>query len=218
MFPMARNPGTAAILMLNCLISGGVAVGAQMGGAPIFFPIIFGLIAVVILLILPDLWFYRSVVDISPRELVVSGGLFGLGATRSIAAADVKSIETRQGMFCGQTTYYKIVAVCNDGKQITLGKRLPGAPPCGGRGSTNERSNRSHIMNITTRREFIQRASLAMAGGAAALLAAETRGEEPATPQVDSAPNAPERQNFPPTWATGSSRGGWPTPCGTARG
>ena len=108
--------------------------------APIVFPIIFGLIGAAVLFFLPDLWFYRSVVDISPRDLAVSGGLFGLGAMRRIAAADVKVMETRQGMSCGQTVYYSVVVVCSNGKRITLGKRLPGAQAGGGRCPANGRS------------------------------------------------------------------------------
>ena len=116
----------AVVFTVNCLLFGGVAGVAWKAGAPLFFPIIFGLIAAVTLCLLPNMWFYRSVVYISPRELAVSGGLFGPAATRRIAAADVKTMTTRQAFFCGQTTYFSLVVVCNDGKRITLGKRLPG--------------------------------------------------------------------------------------------
>ena len=47
-----------------------------------------------------------------------------------------------------------------------------------------------------TRREFIHRASLTMAGGAAALLGAETRRAEAAPPKTDSAPQRPRPLKF----------------------
>jgi hypothetical protein len=94
--------------------------------APLFFSIVFGLFDVLIFLILTDLWFYRSVIDVSPRGLAVTGGPFGLGATRQIEAADVKTLETERGMSSNQNVYYNLVVVRSNGARMTMGKRVRG--------------------------------------------------------------------------------------------
>ena len=125
-FPMARNPGIAVVLTIAWLVFAGAVVLMLNAGGHIFFPILFGLADALLFLNLSERLFYRSVVDISPRELAVCGGLFGLACYGCIEAANVKAIETRQGAAFNQTVYLNVVVACDDGKRITLGKRLPG--------------------------------------------------------------------------------------------
>lgn len=129
-FPMARQLGTAL----------GVAIMAiAFGGVPVFlfyqdvewwiaipFSIIFGLIGVFLLFVSLDLFFYRSVVDVSPDGLSLKAGLFGGRRRRWIPLSEVEAIKLDSNMGSEQQKYYDIVAVCSNGKKVTLGKHLPG--------------------------------------------------------------------------------------------
>jgi len=128
-FPMFRAPGMAIILAVLCLVFSGAIVVMLKAGELLVFPIVFafGLVDLLFLVILANVCFYRSVVDISARNLSIRGGLFGLGSTRRIEAARVKTMETRQVAWSNQSVYYSVVVVCGDGKPITAGTWLPGA-------------------------------------------------------------------------------------------
>jgi hypothetical protein len=123
-FPMGRNLGNSAGLTAFWLIWTGIIVLMIHLKAPIFFPIVFGLIDVLILLLVTDMWFYKSAMDVSPRGLTVTGGLLGWGKSQWVAVSDVAAIEPVQGMQSGQTVYCNIVVTCRSGKKITAAKRL----------------------------------------------------------------------------------------------
>jgi hypothetical protein len=124
-FPLGRNLGSSVSLLVFWLFWSGAILVMLHLKAPIFFPIGFGLFDVIILLIGLDLWFYRSMVDVSPRGLTVTGGLFGRGRPRQIEASSIDRIETVGGMTSGNMVYYNIVVVSR-GKKISLGKRVQG--------------------------------------------------------------------------------------------
>ena len=124
-FRMGRNLGNALGLTAFWLIWSGAIVLMIYLHASIFFPIVFGLVDVLILLPVADSWFYKSAVDVSPRGLTVTGGLFGLGKNQWVDASDVAKIEPAQGsMQSGQTVFYNIIIICRTGRQITTAKRL----------------------------------------------------------------------------------------------
>ncbi len=129
-FPMARDPAGAMAFTLAGAAFSSVPVlmfywdaGLVVG---LFFGIVFTLIGLLCLIFAMDLWFYRSVVDVSHRGLTVTGGLFGHGSPRWIETADVAKIETVSHVQSGKLMYYDLVIVCRDGKRVTAGKRLPG--------------------------------------------------------------------------------------------
>jgi Protein of unknown function (DUF3592) len=124
-FPMGRNPGSALGFSVFWLLLSGVVGLMYYLKAPILFPIVFGLVDVLILLLVADMWLYKSTVDASPRGLSITGGLLGLGKTQWVDASDVAKIESAEAMQSGQTAYYNIVLTCDAGKRITIGKRLP---------------------------------------------------------------------------------------------
>ena len=123
-FPRGRNPGSSLGLTVFWLIWSGIVVLILHLQAPLLFPIAFGIADVVILAIAVDLWFFRSVVDVSPRGVTVTAGRFGPGRSQWIEAADVAKIAPVQGMQSGQTVYYNIVITSRGGKKITAGKRV----------------------------------------------------------------------------------------------
>jgi hypothetical protein len=123
-FPMGRNLGSTLGISAFWLFWSGAIVLMIYLKAPLFFPIVFGLFDALILVFAADMWFYKSTVEVSPRGLTVTGGLFELGKIQWVDASDVAKIEPVQGMQSGQTVYYNIVVTCGAGKQITIGKRL----------------------------------------------------------------------------------------------
>ena len=134
-FPMARNPGAALIVTLISFTLGSVPfwIAFLEPGwlLRVFFGGIFGLIGLLFLLFAANLWFYRSVIDASPRGLTVTGGLFGRGPSRWIAAADVLKIQPISHFQTGEgssaVVYYDIVVTCAQGTQVTACKRLRGS-------------------------------------------------------------------------------------------
>jgi hypothetical protein len=123
-FPMGRNLGTSLGFLAFLLVWSGV-IGLMIHlGAPMFLPIVFGLFDVLILFLAVDMWFYKSAVDVSPRGLTVTGGLFGWGTPQWVDASDVAKIEPVKGMQSGQSLYYDIVVTRHSGKKITAAKRL----------------------------------------------------------------------------------------------
>ncbi len=108
-FPMGRNLGSALGISAFWLIWSGAIVLMIYLEAPIFFPIVFGLVDVLLLLFVADIWFYKSAVDVSPRGLKVTGGLFGLGKSHWIDASDVAKIEPAQGR-CNRASPFSIIS------------------------------------------------------------------------------------------------------------
>ncbi len=123
-FPMGRNLGNSLAFLAFWLIWSGAVVLMIYLKAPIFFPIVFGPFDVLLLFFALDLWFYRSAVDVSPRGLTVTGGLFGRGRPQWVDASDVARIEPVKGMQSGQSLYYDIVVTRRGGKKITAAKRI----------------------------------------------------------------------------------------------
>lgn len=126
LFPMARHVGMALGLTAFTAVWTAAIVLMLHLEAPIVFPIVFGLFDLLLVAAMVDVWFYRSAVDVSRYGLSITAGLFGFGRTQWIDAADVKQFQYKRGMQAGSTVYYNLVARLRDGKEITLGKRIPG--------------------------------------------------------------------------------------------
>ncbi len=135
-FPMARNPGAATSVTLASIVFGSVPFWLSYLKPGwliyLFFGGIFGLAGLFLLVVAVDIWFYRSVIDASPRGLTVTGGLFGCGPSRWIAAADVLKIQPDSHFQTGNgpcaVVYYDLVVTCAHGPQVTACKRLRGKP------------------------------------------------------------------------------------------
>ena len=133
-FPMGRNPITYFPLALfwPFWIGGLTFMGFRCWENPHFLPP-FILVFIVVLgvsVLLTDLLFYRSVVDVSQRGIAVTGGLFGRGAIRWIDAADIQKIDCKRSLWAvvgiGRVEfYYNLVIVRHNGKRVTIGKRIP---------------------------------------------------------------------------------------------
>lgn len=124
-FPMARNLGaTLGLTFFLTIWSGAIALMVHLG-APILFPIVFGLFELLLVWVTIDLWFYASQVEASPAGLAIRGGLLGLGRTHWIDADEIVRLETKSEMQSGTKVWNDILVRCQGGQQHTIGKRLP---------------------------------------------------------------------------------------------
>jgi hypothetical protein len=100
-FPAARNFGSALFATAFLAFWSGAIWLMLHFGAPIVFPIVFGLVELFLIWVVVDLWFYRSVVEARADGLTFRGGLLGIGFKRFWPAADVKQFETDHSMSAG---------------------------------------------------------------------------------------------------------------------
>jgi hypothetical protein len=125
-FPAARNLEVALPLTaIVALWSGAVWLMFHLG-IPIVFPIVFGLIDLLLIWIAADLWLYRSVVEARSDGLTIQGGLFGFGRQRHVAADEVKRIATSHSMSAGTKVWNNIVVEQRGGKERTIAHTIEG--------------------------------------------------------------------------------------------
>lgn len=125
-FPPARHKGMAFMATIMALIFGGVGVAPFFSDMPLFFGIIFGFFACVILFAwtLP-MWLFKSAIDVRPGELVLRRGLFA-GKIEQVSAEDVELLEMKSNMSSGEVKYYDIIARLKTGKKLKLAEHLLG--------------------------------------------------------------------------------------------
>ena len=123
-FPPARNRGTAVGLTLFLLLWLGATAATALLGAPIIFPIVFGLFAVLLIWAVLDQWLGVSRVTAGDGAVSVASGLMTAGRERRLAAAEVAEVVTRIGMQAGTTPYYDVVVVRRDGKKVVAGRAI----------------------------------------------------------------------------------------------
>jgi hypothetical protein len=122
---MMRNLGAIAGLAIFTVVWWGIVYFLRYAGAPLLFPIVFGLAGLLMLYGLLEMILYRSTVDVDEGGLSVRGGWLGIGRTRRIAREGIERLSAKRGMQSGRRVYYSIIAACRGGKSVTLGKRLP---------------------------------------------------------------------------------------------
>ena len=71
-----------------------------------------------------DLWLWRSTIDASRREIVIQGGLFGIGRKRRFQPEEIAEFSTATYGASSFSTLINIVAKLKAGKQVTAAKRL----------------------------------------------------------------------------------------------
>jgi hypothetical protein len=128
LFPAARNPGSAvfATVVTSCIAA--IVWFLRSIGAPIVFPIVFGLVGLGILLITLDLWFYRSVVEARSDGITFRGGLFGIGRRRFWPAKEIKNFGSDHAMSSGRNIWKNIEIELADKKKKTIAKSIGSKP------------------------------------------------------------------------------------------
>ena len=129
-FPMARQWKGAILVTLFAVLFLGLPVGlwwwSDLGGGIWIFSAVSGLVGFVTALIAVNLWFYKSKIEVSPRGLAVTGGLFGIGRRRWVDEEELVEIKKSNNFDSNGQKYYDLIVVCLDDQKITAGKYIPG--------------------------------------------------------------------------------------------
>jgi hypothetical protein len=124
LFPAARNPGAAISLTFFLLIWLG-CIGLQLHfGAPLIFPIVTGLIGVLILMGVLDLWLAVSRVTVDAGTLTWATGYLFPGRERTLHGSEIAAVVAVIGMQAGTTVYYDVAVVRKNGKKVKVGRSV----------------------------------------------------------------------------------------------
>jgi len=123
-FPMARHPGAALGLTLFWAIWSGFILLMHHLGAPLFFPLVFGVVDLLILAGVLDLWFGAGRLTVRSGTLECRHGLFGVGRQRRLEKEEILAFKSSRGMQAGRKLFYNLVAETGAGKKQVLGRRL----------------------------------------------------------------------------------------------
>jgi hypothetical protein len=124
LFPAARNLGAATgSTVFLVLWLGGLGLQIYFG-APLIFPIVTGLFAVLFLLAVLDLWLQVSRVTAGAGAVSWATGYIVPGREHTISASEIADVTTAIGMQAGNTVYYDIVLVRKVGKKAKLGRSI----------------------------------------------------------------------------------------------
>ena len=123
-FPAARHKGAATGLTFFFLLWSGFTWLLFALDAPILFPIVFGLFAVLILLGVVTLWFEQRSIEMRGDQLLLRGGMLGFHRTRTIPRDRITEIRTERGMQSGKKLYYQIKIDTDDGKSHLAANRI----------------------------------------------------------------------------------------------
>ncbi|MCG3148352.1 MAG: hypothetical protein PCFJNLEI_01795 [Verrucomicrobiae bacterium] len=124
-FPPARNLGAAAGLAIFALIWSGAIWLMIVKGAPVLFPIIFGLFEVLMLVGLAHMLLWGTRVIITPGEVRLESGIGSWRRVRVIPRSEIAEFKLAAGMQAGQRLYHDIKLHLTTGKSVTLASSLP---------------------------------------------------------------------------------------------
>jgi hypothetical protein len=118
LFPAARNPGAAAWLTLF-LALWTAAIGLMLHlGAPLFFPIVFGLFGLLLLYGVLELWLRVTRVTVDAGEVTMASGYLSPAGEQRFPDSEVADVTVKIGMQAGGRPYYDLALVRANGKRI----------------------------------------------------------------------------------------------------
>jgi len=123
-FRRARSKSAAFGLTVFTAIWCGFIAIMQNVGAPILFPIVFGLFALLMFWGLIDLWFKQTRVEVTAGRLAYNRRYIGAGKTLVFGTAEVARIRAKRGMQSGSKLFYRIVLETSAGKEHTLASQI----------------------------------------------------------------------------------------------
>ena len=124
LFRRARHVGAATGLTLFFFIWSGAILLMHHLGAPLFFPIVFGLFDLLLLWGMLELWLSVRRVEIARQGLSFSGSLLGLGRRRTVSAEEITGFKAIRGMQAGNHLYYRIQMSVLNGDQYIVASQL----------------------------------------------------------------------------------------------
>ena len=87
------------------------------------FPIVFGLVDIIIFLILIVSIFGSSTIEVNSRGLEITKRLFGIGSPKEYSQDSIKSIRPKMTMQSGNKSYYVIEFSMTDGSTVRAGRQ-----------------------------------------------------------------------------------------------
>ena len=127
-FPAARNPGFASGATAFLLIWTAIVVFLIWKHAPLIFPLVFGVIDLLMAAFAFDLWFRRSRVVATPAQVQIETAWFGIKKLSALKVSEVANIATDVGASAGHTAYYDLKIRTRDGRELTAAKNLGSKP------------------------------------------------------------------------------------------
>jgi hypothetical protein len=107
-FPSGRNPGAGIFTTIFFLGWSGVIFAMLKLGAPLLFPVIFGLFDLLLFYGVLAHWLGRITVSADTGLLKVDRRILGFGGERRLEGSVISAIEPAIGMQVGSTPYYDI--------------------------------------------------------------------------------------------------------------
>lgn len=126
-FAACRAPGPAFGLTVFTLIFWGSVWFLLHVGAPWIFPIVCGAFSLLMSLLALDLFIGTTRVAFAEGRVRITGGLLGLGPTRSIPCSEIEDVRTAITMQSGGrsgTPYYALKLVRRGGRTATAGEYI----------------------------------------------------------------------------------------------
>lgn len=127
-FPAARNPGFATGATAFLLIWTAIVVFLIWKHAPLIFPLVFGVIDLLMAMFAFDLWFRRSRVIATPAQVQIETAWLAFKKQQALKVSEIASIATNVGATAGHTAYYDLKIRTRDGRDFTAAKNLGSKP------------------------------------------------------------------------------------------
>ncbi len=127
-FPAARNPGFASGATVIWLIWTGIIVLLLCRHAPPLFPLAFGAMDLLMTVFVFDLWFRRSRVAVTPREIKIETARLAFKRQDALKLADIANFTADVGATAGHSAYFDLKLQTRDGRDFTLAKNLNNKP------------------------------------------------------------------------------------------
>jgi hypothetical protein len=124
LFPAARNPGVATSVTFFLLLWLGCIALQLYFRAPLVFPVVTGLIGLLIVISVLNLWLGVSRVTADSGSLAWATGYLFPGRERTLQASEVADVVASIGMQAGTTVYYDVAVVRKNGKKIKVGRSV----------------------------------------------------------------------------------------------
>jgi hypothetical protein len=129
-FGANRTPGAAFAVTIMAVVFSGVAFGIRYLGAPLVFPIVFGLVGAVLVLVAIDLWLAVTVVEVTNGSLISRTSVLGTGRTRQLDVSDIEDVTLGIGMTQSESVtqaakaWYDISIHRRAGSKLKIGRHI----------------------------------------------------------------------------------------------
>lgn len=125
-FPMGRNIVSCIVITVITLIWTAIAIAIFIAKAPLFFCVIWGVVDLFLIIGLLYSWFDYRVIEIDKYCMNLSGGLFGIGRTKTIDMKEFDKFSFKMSSQTNKTTFFKILALNKEGKRYSVAGGIKG--------------------------------------------------------------------------------------------